>query len=345
MRRVVESLPRCPARTGAPPRRAVAATSLLPALFLLIAAPAALAHGGAHHAGDGHWWAMWNMDPPTLLSLALISGLYAAGLRRMWRRAGHGRGISRGQAAAFAASIVALVIALISPLDPLSDQLSSVHMVQHMLLMMVAAPLFILGSPLLATLWAMPSRLRVPGLRALRRSGAWRPTRYLLWQPLLLWVIYAFTLWVWHLPALYQAALRVRLVHEVQHVTFFVASCLFWRVLLDPINRRTLVRGAAVLYLFTTSLHATVLGVFMALAPMPWYSDYVGRTQAWNLTPLEDQQFAGLIMWMPACLIYAVAAAALFVIWVKESDPDPAPITGRTVISVGAVQPAQEGIR
>jgi cytochrome c oxidase assembly factor CtaG len=99
---------------------------------------------------------------------------------------------------------------------------------------------------------------------------------------------------------------------------FFVTSCLFWRVLLDPLSRLRMNQGAGVIYLFLTSLHATILGVFMALSPRVWYSDYVPRTGRWNLTPLEDQQLAGLIMWMPACMIYAAVAAVIFALWVRD---------------------------
>jgi putative membrane protein len=213
-------------------------------------------------------------------------------------------------------------VALISSLAGSSGELQSAHMIQHMLIMMVAAPLFILGAPALVMLWALPRRSRHEVGRWLGRLGSWRPPWYLLWQPVLLCVLFALALWVWHLPALYEAALRSRPVHEVQHVSFFVVSALFWRVLLDPLSRLRMNVGAGVLYLFLTSLHATFLGVFMALSPRVWYGDYVPRTSVWKLTPLEDQQLAGLIMWMPACMLYALVAAVMFAVWVQRGDRD-----------------------
>jgi cytochrome c oxidase assembly factor CtaG len=281
-----------------------------------------LAHGGETH----DLWGRWNFDALTIASLALLSLLYAVGLIRLWRSAGAARGVSRGQLAAFAAAIVTLVVALLSPLDPASDELQSAHMIQHMLIMMVAAPLFIVGAPALVMLWALPRTGRQRLGRWLGRLGAWRPPWYLLWQPLLLCVLFALALWIWHLPALYEAALRNRPVHEAQHISFFVVSCLFWRALLDPLSRLRMNVGAGVLYLFLTSLHATFLGVFMALSPRVWYADYLPRTAAWKLTPLEDQQLAGLIMWMPACMVYAVVAAVMFALWVHRADRDPAPV-------------------
>lgn len=280
----------------------------------------AFAHGGIAHA-DGAWWLHWNWDPVILSSLALLAGLYLFGVRRLWRLGGAGRGISRRQAIAFALGILTLFAALVSPIDLMSDELSSVHMVQHMLLMMVAAPLVVLGNAAYALLWATPDRCSTIVREGLRRIAAWRAPRYLLWQPLLMWSLYAVTLWIWHLPALYQAALRDQLVHDLQHLAFFVSACLFWRVLLDPLSRWRLSRGLGVLYLFTTSLHASVLGVYMALSPRVWYGDYIGRTEVWGLKPLEDQQLAGVIMWMPACTLYAIAATALFVLWLEEFEP------------------------
>ena len=130
---------------------------------------------------------------------------------------------------------------------------------------------------------------------------------------------------MWHVPVLYEAALHSELVHDLQHLMFFVVACLFWRVLVDPLSRLRLSPGLGVVYLFATSLHATFLGVFMALAPTPWYGFYESTTAAWNLTALEDQQVAGLIMWMPMCMIYAFAAAIIMGLWLRDDALPPAP--------------------
>jgi len=192
--------------------------------------------------------------------------------------------------------------------------------VQHMALMMVAAPLLVLGAPAFVLLWALPLEWRKRLTPVIHWVERWNSPWYLLWQPLLLWSLFAVALWIWHLPPLYQAALRDRVVHDFQHLVFLGAAFLFWRVLLDPLSRLRLGRGAGVLYLFTTSLHASALGVFMALSPRVWYLDYQATAPAWQLTPLEDQQIAGLIMWMPACMVYALAAAALFALWLREGE-------------------------
>jgi cytochrome c oxidase assembly factor CtaG len=117
---------------------------------------------------------------------------------------------------------------------------------------------------------------------------------------------------------LYQAALRDPLLHDAQHLSFFTAASLFWRLCLDPLAGRRLSALGAIPYLFTTALHSAALGIFLALSQRTWYPDYVTRTSAWGLTPLEDQQLAGLIMWMPACLIYPAVAAILFGTWLTR---------------------------
>ncbi len=282
-----------------------------------------LAHGGEAHTSVGNaWWRQWNFDALTLASLTILAGCYTVGLLRLWRRAGRGHGLRWRNVVAFILAMVTLFVALISPIDPLSDALGSAHMAQHMLIMMLAAPLFVLGAPMLVMLWSLPGgmrrRLAVWGLRV----GGWRGSRYLLWQPVLVWVIFGITLWVWHVPTLYEAALRSRWIHEVQHITFFVGACLYWRALVDPVSRWRTNRGAGIIYLFTTSLHAMVLGIFMTLAPEVWYADYVGRTEAWRISALEDQQIAGLIMWMPGCVTYVVVAAAMFVAWLRDDAAD-----------------------
>ncbi len=273
-----------------------------------------LAHLQDAAAGAG---LAWNLDPLLIVSLAVGAGFYLLGLCRTWLRAGTSA-ISRGQAAAFAAGMLALVGALVSPIDALSAQLSWVHMVQHTTLMVIAAPLLVISHPGLVMLWALPLGLR-------QKIGGWGrhfenryPDWYWLWQPLAMWNVYAIGLWLWHIPWLYEAALGNRWVHDLQHFTFLITSYFFWRVLLDPISRLQVSRGLGVIYLFTTSLHATGLGVLMALSPRVWYPAYEAKTPLWNLSALEDQQLAGLIMWMPACMVYALAAAVLFALWLAE---------------------------
>jgi putative membrane protein len=282
------------------------------------AAQGSPAHDGAHGHGAGAW--TWNLRPEVLGALGALVLLYARGLHNLWSSAGLGRSVSRRQAGAFGVAVGALVLALVSPIDVLAGQLGWVHMLQHELIMMVAAPLLVLGSTLNVLLWSLPRPARRLFGRSTRPLRTWRIQGYIFWQPVALWLLFAATIWSLHLPALYLGALRHRALHDVQHLLFLVTACLFWRVLLDPLSRLRLSPILGVLYLFTTTLHASALGVFMAFSPQVWYPDYERTTPAWNLAPLEDQQLAGYLMWMPACLVYAGAAAVLIVLWLHEPE-------------------------
>jgi putative membrane protein len=293
------------------------ALTILAASVCMIAE--ASAHGAPRPPHEGPWWTAWNPAQPLVMTnLTILTLLYVTGLWRLWARAGIGKSISIRQAACFSIGMASLFIALISPIDVFSDELSWMHMIQHMILVGISAPLLVLGSPFMVALWVFPLSWRHAYGRMKRRVESWKPARYLLWQPLLMWSLFAFTLWIWHLPKLYEATLYNDLFHDFQHFTFVLVSCLFWRVLLDPVSRLRLGRGTGVLYLFLTSLHATLLGVFMTFAPKVWYPFYERRAPRWKLSALEDQQIAGLIMWMPACMIYALFAAMILGLWLRE---------------------------
>jgi len=262
-------------------------------------------------------WRAWSFEPGIVLPLALAAGLYARGLRALWRQAGAGHGIRRWQAAAFAAGWLVLAIALVSPLHELGETLFSAHMAQHELLMAVAAPLLVLGRPLLPFLWGLPMAWR-------RDAGHWtsRPAMRSAWHALTLpsiaWTVHALAIWVWHAPRLYDAAVTSDVVHALQHASFLGSALLFWWALIHGRNGR-LRYGASVLYVFTTALHTTALGAVLSLASQPLYPAYAA-TAAWGLTPLEDQQLAGLIMWVPAGIAYLVAALALMAEWLREAE-------------------------
>jgi cytochrome c oxidase assembly factor CtaG len=250
-------------------------------------------------------------------SLGLLGGLYLAGVVRIWRSAGVGRGVRTWEAGAFASGWVALIIALFPPIDRWSTMFQAAHMVQHELLMVVAAPLIAISAPIVALLWGLPLRLRRNGLELLRR-----PPVTLMWAaltaPISVFLLHAVALWVWHLPALYDAALAHESIHVVQHLCFFGSAALFWWGIANGRYRRA-GYGVAVVYVFATAVHSGVLGALMTLSPRVWYPPYlIGHPS--GLTPLEDQQIAGLLMWVPAGVILVAAGLALFAAWLRESD-------------------------
>jgi putative membrane protein len=256
-------------------------------------------------------WTDWNRDPVLLINLFIALWLYGRGLARIWSRGRIGRVVSRKQVTAFLLGMLAMAIVLVSPIDALGEQLAWVHMVQHMVLMTVAAPLIVLGSPVFVWTWGCSPFWRQSLSRLWRLVRRWRIPWQVLWQPLVGWSVYAAATWGWHIPLFYEAALQNPYLHDLQHVTFFLAACLYWRGLIDPISRFRAGAGIGVVSLFATTMQATLLGVLMTVSPVPWYAVYAGRAELWGMTPLEDQQLAGLIMWMPACLAYLIVAVLL----------------------------------
>jgi putative membrane protein len=275
------------------------------------------AHEGKPHRFHDLWYT-WARDPFIIAGLALAAWLYWRGLGRIWRESARGRPSRKWEAWAFGFGWLALFVALVSPLHPWGEVLFSAHMTQHEILMLVAAPLLVLGRPLVPFLWALPRgwRQRVGGVGKQRGvQKVWRT----LTNPLVAWAVHAVALWVWHIPALFQATLTSDLVHTLQHLSFLGSALLFWWALIH--GRKGLMGyGAAVLYMFTTSVHSGVLGALITFAHSTWYPAYANSTASWGLTPLEDQQIGGLIMWIPAGLVYIVAGLALMVGWMRESE-------------------------
>lgn len=286
-------------------------------------------------------WSAWSAEPMVLAGLALAGGLYLRGLRRLWRRAGRGAGVSRGRAAAFAGGLAALVLALISPVAALGGTLFSVHMAQHVLLMVVAAPLLVAGAPLLPFLWALPLRWR-------RRLGGWarhplvrRPWRALT-HPAVAWTLHAAVLWAWHAPGLFQLTLESEVAHVLQHVSFLITALLFWWPVLGPEASRRMSRGLGIAYLFTTAVHENVLASLLTFTPRLWYPVYGDAAGLWGLTALEDQQLAGLLMGIPVGLLYALVALVLLKGWLEEAEPAvPAPEPQKSRSSSLTVRPGR----
>jgi putative membrane protein len=260
----------------------------------------------------------WTFEPLTVGLMIVSAGIYALGLRAAWRQGGAGAGFRPWHVAAFYSGMVALAIALMSPLAWLSDLLFSAHMTQHEVLMLVAAPLLVFGQPLLATLWAVPPGRRTGLIRSLRRRrvmSAW------LWltTPLVVFLLHGVALWIWHIPALFEWALRNEAVHAVQHLSFVGTAALFWWGMVHGRYGRA-GYGVGLLYVFLTAVHSTVLGALLTVAPSTWYRSYEETAAQRHVSALADQQLAGLVMWVPSGVIFIVIGLALAAAWLGESE-------------------------
>jgi cytochrome c oxidase assembly factor CtaG len=262
---------------------------------------------------SGEGVGLWTFDLWITLPLLLAAALYAVGIGRLWRRAGTGRGIHAWQASCYTAGWLVLVLALVSPIHRWGTGLFSLHMVEHELVMAAAAPFLVLGRPGGAFAWALPSRLRRALPLLLRRSRL-RTIWGALTGPLAATVIQGIAIWIWHAPALFDTAVANIMLHRLQHVSFLATGLLFWWAV---VRRRN--SGAAAAYIFATMLHTSILGAVIALPPQILYRLQTQRAAEWGMTPLQDQQLAGLIMWVPAGLVYAGTALLFFASWVKRS--------------------------
>src|SRR3954471_17753311 len=288
---------------------------LLPVFALLLSASVASAHEIGPENFDELRTA-WAFEPGVVIPLIVAGWLYVRGFRRLRRASQHALGGT--EAVCYAMGWLTLVIALVSPLHPWGSVLFSAHMTQHELLMLVAAPLLVLGRPMIPFLWALPKGMAIE-LSGLTKANWWRATWAFITAPFVAWIIHAVILWTWHIPVLFDATRDSEFIHALQHASFLGSALLFWWAVLHG-RQRAMGLGVAVLYMFTTALHSGLLGALLTFARGVWYPIYSDSTAQWGLTPLEDQQLGGLIMWIPAGVVYIIAGLALFAGWLRESE-------------------------
>jgi cytochrome c oxidase assembly factor CtaG len=252
--------------------------------------------------------ASWTFDPGVLLGVAALAAVYAT----WWRRArtpGESHPPGLGRLALFAGGLLVIGVALVSPLDRLGEQLLLMHMLQHVLLLDIAPILLILA---LTKVLLRPVTRRVHTLE--RRAG-------LLAHPAFAVVLYAGLMWLWHIPALYDAALRHSLLHALEHVCFAGAGTLYWWHLLSPIRTRMRLGGLGPIgYMVVTKLLVGVLGIALAFAPHAIFPFYAHHPHYWGLTPAQDQSMAGLLMALEQSVVMGVALVVLFVQMLSESE-------------------------
>ncbi|MBV8776035.1 MAG: cytochrome c oxidase assembly protein, partial [Alphaproteobacteria bacterium] len=269
----------------------------------------------------------WNWEPWILGSLAAAVLCYTAGVVRLRRRVGRAGPLRVGHMTAFAAGMASLLVVLVSPLDGIADQLFWVHMVQHLVLLLAAAPLLVLGRPALAFLWAF-------GPRGRKRVGRWwsgfgiRRGIDGLMHPVLVWLLFCGVFVSWHFPGPYQAALANEGVHTLEHLSFLVTALMFWSIVIEPSGRRRLGHGPTLVFVVTAAILSGLPGALIALAPRPLYPAHAAGEAEWGLSPIADQQLAGVVMWIPGGVIYLVAAACLFLRWLQhESESSPSAVS------------------
>lgn len=283
----------------------------------------ALAHTRPRPTPD-NVWAAWYLDPVVGISMLVTSWLYLRGVRNLWSTAGHGKVISGKQRIAWYGAMVSLVVALFSPIDALGGALFSVHMVQHLILFVVTPWLLAYARPGLGMWWGLPPRWRKRAGSGIGTTPIVRHLHNASRNPMLIVIVFTAVLWLWHTPALYNAALRSDFIHALEHFTFMAGAYLLWSWLISvqsgqggPTANR---QGLAILIVFATVIQSGLLGAILTFSRNPLYEMHAGYTEMWGMTLLEDQQLAGILMWVPMGLTFTLVALLLFRSWLIASE-------------------------
>lgn len=268
----------------------------------------------AHEAGEHETTDFgWSPEPWAVIPMLAVAWLYWRGSRRIG-----GAADRRGQHLMFWTGLVSIALALTSPLHELGERLFSAHMVEHEILMVVGVPLMVAARPAPILMAGMPGWAKALSL-AVIRIGAVKATWSASTELFSATVLHTGVLWLWHVPILFQSANENEGVHIVQHLSFIVSAVLFWTAVLDR-DRKRYAEGLAALALFFTSLQASLLGALITFSNRLWYPAGPDPEAIAGLTRFEDQQLAGLIMWVPACTLYAVAAALILARWLSRLE-------------------------
>jgi putative membrane protein len=251
----------------------------------------------------------WSLHPSVLVGTGLLGALYFYGIGP-WRRRRGLPPVPRWKVASFCASLVVLLGALNGPMHDLSDYyLFSVHMVQHLLLTLLFPPLLLLGIPG----WLIEPLLRPPAVRRVAR---------VLTHPVAAAVIFSVTVAVWHVGQYYELMMRNHDVHIVTHLMFMATATLLWWPVMSPVPEilPRLGYGLGMLYLFLVGIPMQIVAALITLSGRVLYPWYSAAPRTWGLSPLDDQQLGGLLMWVPGNLWMFLAIGVLFFVWARESQ-------------------------
>lgn len=279
----------------------------------------------------------WSWEPTIVVGLGLAAALYVIGWARMRQRARGRTRIAPWRAWCFAAGLTAIGLALLSPIAAFSGLFFFMHMSQHVLLVMVAAPLLSLGAPMFPWLWALPRGLRLGLARLLRPRHPIRRALDALTRPGVATVLHLGTVALWHVPAYYDAAQGRTVTHDLQHLMFLGTALLFWWPVAPSVGPPRLGHGFAILYFIPPMLVGKFIGALITFAEEPLYATYRAVPRVWGLSALEDQQLAGLTMWVGGAFFMFVAMTISFFLWSGRDDAEEA----RRPLRIGVEPPVR----
>lgn len=262
----------------------------------------------------------WNIGDPFSILVLVAASVYMFGLVRLAVRS-HTSPLDSKRVYAGIGGFAALYIALAGPFDAFAQEAFWMHMIQHLIISLVAAPLLLLASPMPAYLWAMPATVRLGAGELLREDGLIKRSLKWLIDPRITVPLFIGTLYAWHAPALFSAALRNDSVHYLQHFTFFLTAALFWWPIIGPAPVRSkLSYPQRLIYLLTVVTPTAVLASIITMSRSVIYDEYLTSPGHWNMTPLEDQTMGGLILWIPGNALYLAGLTAIFFTWASKES-------------------------
>lgn len=275
----------------------------------------------AHHPAADLPSSAWHWRLDVLLVCAVFGTFYSWGWLRLRRR--NVEAALKWQLVSYLAGLAAILLALISPIDTLGGELLSMHMLQHLLLLMIAPLCFLLANPLAASLWGFPKTARLMFGRLLVSGSIFRRGLWVLTLMPVSWSLYVIDLWAWHHPFLYQMALRNSLVHDAEHLLFFFTAVLFWWPIVNPAPRLhgVISYGFRIVYLIAATLQNTLLGMTIALPERVLYPFYAAVPTLRDLSPINDQALGGGIMWVSGHM-YLIPILFLVARLLKHEEAD-----------------------
>ena len=254
-------------------------------------------------------WVAWHGHPSVVAGLIALTVVYLLGVGPLRQRFGWAERVDTGQVTAFLTGVLVMFVALLSPLHELGDNyLFSAHMVQHLLLTLVVPPLLLLGTPP----WLLRPLLRYPQVLGTARFLTLPVVAFLLFN-----VVFA----AWHVPALYDLALRERGIHILEHLMFLVVGVIMWWPILSPLPELPRARYIVqILYLFIQPTVPSILGAVITFSGGVLYTWYAEAPRVWAISPHTDQQIGGLIMWVPGGLVFLITLMVVFLVWASREE-------------------------
>ncbi len=272
----------------------------------------------------GAFLGSWEFRPIILIFLATLAGLFTLGWYRLRRRNPAFALAAVWRLLIYWLGLFLLFLALISPIEVLSGQLFLMHMVQHLLIAMFAPPLLLIADPMPILMWGLPMRARKElGNVLLAKKAPLRPMLIMLTQPAVAWGLYFLFLWGWHDPNAYNATLRMPLIHDLEHMTFFWSAMLLWWHITGagPVLHKRFSYIGRITFTLACVPANMIAGVVIALADNVIYTYYESIPfRTWGLSVLEDQRIGGAIMWIPGSMMYVIAVIALVTLWMNAQE-------------------------